>query len=112
MSQVRTGGTPANPVYTYFADDRPSALANGATIPAGAGQLTVHVSAAGAVTGLTMAAGARDGQILYVVNTSAFTLTFAASGSNVADGSSDAIPASVARGYIYDSATSLWYRIG
>lgn len=69
------------------------------------------VSTTGNVTGVIVAAGNQDGQLLYVVNTTAFTITMAASGtSHVADGTSDVIPASTARCYVWSVNASLWFR--
>jgi hypothetical protein len=48
--------------------------------------------------------------VVTVINTGGFSLTFAASGSNVADGSSDVILTVTARSFVWDSVTSLWYR--
>lgn len=53
-----------------------------------------------------------EGQTITLINDSAFTLTFAASGSNVADGSADVIAAHTAREFIYESFSALWYRKG
>lgn len=69
------------------------------------------VSETGNVTGIILAAGV-SGLTVTIVNRSAFTITFAASGtSHVADGASDVIPALTARTFTYDSGTSLWYRV-
>lgn len=84
-------------------------VANGATLSTAASYLAV--SSAGAVTGLIITLGGFDGQKLTVVNTTAFTLTFAAAAtSHVADGVSDVIPALTAREFTYSINTSLWYR--
>ena len=71
-----------------------------------------RVSEAGNVTGMILGGGSFDGQLLWIVNESNQTITFAASGtSNVADGVSDVIPALCARQYIFDgNDTNLWYR--
>jgi Pectate lyase superfamily protein len=64
-------------------------------------------------TGLVLAAGGYAGQQVTVINEDTGALTFAASsGSNVADGTSDVIPAHTARTFIWDAGTSLWYRMG
>ena len=64
------------------------------------------------VTGVILPAGVTGGQVVVVLNESAFTITMAASGtSHVADGASDVIPAQTARMFVWDSSTSLWYRL-
>jgi hypothetical protein len=54
-----------------------------------------------------------DGAILWVVNTTNFTITFDVSSttSHVADGSTSAIPGLCSRGFLYKYSTSLWYRM-
>jgi len=69
-----------------------------------------RVNPGGNVTGVTLSAGTSAGQTVAVVNESAYTITFAASSSNVADGSSDVIAAKSAAWFLWDSGTSLWYR--
>lgn len=89
-------------------------LANGNTLTPGSTGV-LRVTAAAAVTGLILAAGARAGQQVTVVHegVAANTLTFAASGtSNVADGTSDVITGPSARAFVWDSVTALWYKIG
>ncbi len=72
-----------------------------------------RVAPTGNITGVILQAGTIPGQQATVLNESAFTVTFAASGtSHVADGVSDVIAATTARNYIYDTGTSLWYRCG
>lgn len=69
-----------------------------------------RVTTAGAVTGVILQAG-QAGQQVTVINESANSITFAASGtSHVADGVADVIAATSARTFVYDSGTSLWYR--
>jgi hypothetical protein len=89
-----------------------TAISTASTIFPGTGTKPyVPVSSTGACTGLILGGGSVDGQLLVVVNTTAFSLTFAASGtSHVADGVSDVIPALTARSYYWDNGTSLWYR--
>jgi len=89
----------------------PATLVNASTMT-WTGPAVITVTAAGALTGLILAAGTVGGQALRVINESAFTLTFAAAGtSNVADGVSDVIAALTARDFVWDSNTSLWYRL-
>ena len=98
--------------YLALRVDGPAALANGTNIVT-ASRSVLRVTETANVTGITMSTGAYGGQLFTVVNESAFTITFAASGtSNVADGVSDVIPATAARTYVYDSGTLLWYRLG
>ena len=92
------------------------ALANGSAIsvPYAPTYAIVPVTETGNVTGITLSGtGNGNGQQLIILNRSNFTVTFAAAGtSNIADGTSDVIPALCARTYYYDSTTSLWYRAG
>lgn len=88
----------------------PAATTTGGTITT-SGKGTTKTSPAGNITGVILAAGGNDGQQVTVINESAFTVTFAASGtSHVADGASDVIAATSARLYTWDSNTNLWYR--
>lgn len=64
-------------------------------------------------TGLILQAGTQRGQIVYVANLSAFTLTFAARAtSNVFDGVADIIPANTCRGFVWVSGSNAWVRMG
>jgi hypothetical protein len=74
-----------------------------------------RVAPAAAITGVILQAGTISGQQVVVINESvaASTITFAASGtSHVADGVSDVIAGLTARTFVYDTGTSLWYRVG
>ena len=88
-----------------------AALANGGTInTSGTGVSRVNPTAA--VTGVFLGVGVYAGQIVTVINESAFSITFAASGSStVADGVADVIPALTARGFVWDSGAALWFRL-
>jgi Pectate lyase superfamily protein len=90
--------------------DGATALSNGSTIST-AGVAVVRVSSAANVTGIILEAGSPDGQLVWVVNTTGFSVTFAAAGtSNVADGTSGVIPPYGSRLYTWDDVvTSLWY---
>ncbi len=69
-----------------------------------------RVNPAGNITGVILAAGSFGDDRVTVINESAFTITFAASGtSHVADGVLDIIVANSARTYIWSAGTSLWY---
>jgi hypothetical protein len=71
-----------------------------------------RVNPSGAVSSIVLQAGSVAGQQVIVVNESANTVTFAASGtSHVADGASDVIAGTSARQYVYDTGTSLWYHL-
>lgn len=64
-------------------------------------------------TGLILSPGSVTGETVTIRNIGAGTLTFAAAGtSNVADGTSDVIPANAQRTYGWNAGTSLWYRTG
>lgn len=66
--------------------------------------------AASATTGVVVAPGGNDGQELTIINVSTVnTITFAASGSNVAVGSALTIGAQQSIPLTWDASTSLWY---
>lgn len=72
-----------------------------------------RVNPAGNITGVILAAGTYAGQMVTVINESAFTVTMAtAATSKVADGTSSVIAAKTARQHVWDASTSLWYRLG
>jgi hypothetical protein len=88
-----------------------------AAATAGSGTITTagvgvaRVSPAGNITGVILQAGTLPGQKVTVINESAFSVTFAASGtSNVADGTGDVIATLTAATFTWDGGTSLWYR--
>lgn len=86
-----------------------AALATGGTI-AIAGPVTT-VTPTAAVTGVILTSGTTAGQVQMVLNTSAFSVTFAAvATSHVADGTSDVIAATTAREFIWNGTS--WYRKG
>ena len=71
---------------------------------------TARVAPTGNVTGVILQAGTVAGQIVTVVNESAFTVSFASVGtSNVADGTSAVVSANRAMFLKWDSSTSKWY---
>lgn len=87
-------------------------LTNDATITLPSG-INKVVDSAGAVTGIILAAGSEDGQIVNIINASANTVTFATGAtSNVADGTSAVIAANRAISLIWDFGSSRWYRTG
>jgi hypothetical protein len=72
-----------------------------------------RVTPTGNITGVILQVGFFSGQQVTVRNQSAFTITFAASGtSNVADGVLDVIAALTSRTYMWSTNDSLWSRIG
>jgi hypothetical protein len=83
-------------------------LTSSSTVTVAAGLVPVTSSAA--VTGLIVAAGTLDGQVLGLLNTGSYVITMAASGtSNVADGTVEVIPPGGLRFYVWSGAESLWY---
>jgi hypothetical protein len=82
-------------------------LTTGSTIPTATH--AYRVTAAGNITGLILAP--QPGSALFrIINESAFTMTFAASGtSNVASGTSSVVGANSGNTYVYNTGTSLWY---
>lgn len=72
-----------------------------------------RVAPTSSVSGIILQADSsiKPGQHVVVVNESSYTITFAAASSSyVADGSSSPIGGKTARAFVWDSATSLWYR--
>jgi hypothetical protein len=105
---------PAPNLYEY---GTVQALVTGSTIDNGATTIGTNyalypVSSTAAVTGLILQVPANgDGTQITVINTTAFTLTFAAAAtSHVADGVSDVIPALSSRTFTYYGTAALWYR--
>jgi hypothetical protein len=87
-------------------------VSSGTTI-ATAGLVVAHVTGTGTISNVTLQAGVYSGQMLTVVNEGAVPLTLNTAGvSQVADGKLDIISANTARAFIWDSGTSLWYRVG
>ena len=98
-----------------LASDSAQALTSSGTIlTATHGTLAaIPVTETGNVTGMILEAPQQAWSQVTIINQSAFTITFAASGtSHVADGVLDVIPANAARTFVYDGNTSLWYRAG
>lgn len=103
-------GTPAEYGYGPISGQALPIATNG-TIPGTFG--VVRVTTTGNVTGVILSppgAGPRNYDEIVVINESANTITFAAAGSNVADGSTSAIPANSSRRFSWDGNTGLWYR--
>lgn len=95
-----------------LSSDSPQALSAGTTIRVSddGNYGAIPVTATANVAGLILQPPGSTWSQVTLVNQSAFTLTFAASGaSHVADGVSDIIPALTARMFTYDGNTSLWY---
>lgn len=94
----------------YGESSTAAVITNGSTI-ATAALASTRVNPAANVTGIILEAGSQASQVVVVLNESAFTVTFAASGtSNVADGTSSVISAKRCAMFVWDSSTSLWYR--
>jgi hypothetical protein len=87
----------------------------GAIVPGSGGTIatanvaSVRFSGAAAVTGVIMAPGTIDGQKIAIINEGAGSITFAASGSNVADGAGDTILGNTAKEFLWSTRTALWY---
>jgi hypothetical protein len=86
----------------------PVALAASGTVSPSASY--VEVAPTAARTGIILGAGSADGQQVTVANLSAFLVTFAASGSNVAT-NSETIAAKTAGLFFWSANTSLWHRV-
>ena len=87
------------------------ALASNGTITT-AGPEVQRVAPIAPVAGIVLQAGTVAGQRCTVVNESAAanSVVFAATGSNVADGSASPIAGLIARSFVWDIGTNLWYR--
>jgi hypothetical protein len=85
--------------------------ANGQTIPLLGSVMRLGGSAA--YTGLILGVGTSDGMVLDILNQVGYAQTFAASGtSNVASGTSPAIPVNAGMRLVWDASESLWYVTG
>jgi hypothetical protein len=96
-----------------WAPDSVQALSSSGTIKVATDGMygLIPVTETGNVTGMILETPTRTNSTVKIINRSAFTITFAASGtSHVADGTSDVIAASSAATYTYDNGTTLWYR--
>lgn len=88
-------------------------ITNGTTIATSGVSSVARVAPGGAVTGIILQAGTRDGQVCWVVNesTGASTVTMAAAGtSHVADGVTTVIAGLRSACFVYDTSASLWFR--
>lgn len=68
-----------------------------------------YVTPAAAVTGIILQVGTVAGQEHWVVNNSAFLITFAAAGSNVANGSNITVPAREAAKFVWSAVAGQWF---
>src|SRR5262249_41111862 len=93
--EIGTNGTIATQQSTTAV-----AIASNGTIATNVG--VSRLNPAANVTGCIMTAGTIPGQHCWVVNESPNTITFASSGSNVADGATVAIPANAARIFLWN----------
>ncbi len=107
-NRVQINGAAMSDVLTFALSAQ--SLGSGSTIALPTGSVA-RVTAASTVTSVTLAASTVSGQQLTVVNESAYPITFAASGSNVADGSADTIAANAGARFVWNGTTSLWYRV-
>jgi hypothetical protein len=74
------------------------------------GILYSPVTATAAVTGVILAAGLPDGQLVFVINTGSYPITFAAAAtSNVAGGANVTIPAGTTQLYVWNYGAQRWY---
>lgn len=100
-----SGGT-----ISFLQSTSAAAIANGNTVTT-AGVGVARVNPAGNVTGIILGVGTLAGQKVTVINESAFSVTFAASGtSNVADGTGSVIATLTAATFTWNGGTNLWYR--
>jgi hypothetical protein len=74
-----------------------------------------RVAPAGAITGVILSPGTKNGQVVFVVNEAAFSITMAAAAtSNVKSGTTNVIPANAGATYVWDdqAATPIWNCVG
>lgn len=94
----------------------PQAVATGtAAILIPANTSVVRISAAAAATGATLPQGTRNGQLLWIIVTTAAlnTVTFAAAGTSfVAGGAAVSMAGLAAHAFLWDSVGALWYQAG
>lgn len=73
------------------------------------GTVVLTTTLTAAITGAVLQAGTIGGQMLALINNSAYPITFAATSSNVATGASVAIPANSAKNFQWDDTSGLWW---
>ena len=101
---------PANSQNIAQAVSTGSAVIN---VPANSNR--VKLTAGAATTGASLPVGAYDGQLLFIIITTAAanTVTFAAAGtSNVAGGVATSLAGLAAHLFIWDAAAALWFQVG
>lgn len=106
------GGVAAGGCLAVGQSSTASVIGNNSTIPTDYIGVS-RVAPTSSVSGIILQADSsiKPGQHVVVVNESSYTVTFAAASSSyVADGSSSPIGGKTARAFVWDSATSLWYR--
>jgi pectate lyase-like protein len=87
------------------------ALSNGNSIPTKYQGIT-EVTTSGNVTGIILQGYATDDwRTVTVINNGSGTITFAASGSNVANGSSCVIAANSAQAFVWNNDITLWFPV-
>ena len=92
----------------FYLQSASSAPATGATLTLNA--IILLLAPIASITGVILSAGAANGQVLTIINNSAFTITFAAvATSRVADGINDVIAATTARQFVWSG--SAWFRL-
>lgn len=90
----------------------PASLGTLATSANGVPIVSARLNPAGDITGMIMQAGLFDGQRYEARNISTHTITFAASSSHVADGSTCVIAALTVCVFVWDATSSLWMHNG
>lgn len=103
-----TGGFNTASALFFTTTTSPASLASSGTINV-ANLAVISVAPTSNVNGVIMQAGF-PGQFSSVINASAFSIQFAASGtSNVANGTSEIIPPNSTKYYIWNGTNNLWY---
>lgn len=98
-------------IRPWYGNRAQTVTANGQTLSVLNGVLVANPGASN-FTGMILATPPQPGMVVWVVNRGTGSLTFAAAGtSNVADGVADVINGGTARGFVWDSASALWYKM-
>lgn len=104
-----TAPTPAAYPTAAAMNASAQALTSSGTITLPTASKNLRVSESGNVTGMVLTVGTVDGQEITIINTSAFTITFAASSSNTALGSGLVVASKGHTSLIWSATDSLWY---
>jgi hypothetical protein len=105
-------GDPSLGTTEYYGSfGQPNITANGQTFFTNQGSV-IRITSAAAFTGLIVQPGQFDGQVCYILNSGAFTLTMAAAGvSNVANGVACVVQPTAALCLVWNAVAALWFEV-